>query len=56
MSLNRMDWIEMWNTIKELEREIKFDNRMALVKRQRIINKYINKIKSQIESVVGQME
>ena len=56
MSLTRAQWVEMWDTVKELEREIKFDERMALVKRQRLLNKQIKSIKEKIESVIGQME
>jgi hypothetical protein len=55
MSLNRDQWVAMWDNVKEMEHTIKFATEMSLVKRQRLLNK-INKIKADIESVIGQME
>lgn len=53
MSLTRQEWEEMWKTCKTIEGLLRFA--MPLVTRQRLQNQ-VNKIKKQIQSVIGQME
>ncbi len=55
MSLTRAQWNKMWDEIKAIEREIKFCNEIPRGKRVIIITK-IERVKEQIESVIGQME
>ena len=55
MSLNRDQWVEMWNDIKGIERTVKFCEEIPRGRRRLIIDK-IKRIKVQIESVIGQME
>ena len=55
MSLTRDQWVEMWNDIKGIERTVKFCQEMPRGQRAIILSK-IEKIKNQIQSVIGQME
>lgn len=53
-SLNHEQWLQMWGSIKKIERDAKILNTDVLV-RQRVLNE-CSRIKSLIESVIGQME
>jgi hypothetical protein len=55
MSLNREQWIKMWDNIKEMEAIITFASELTLIKRRRLLNK-IELMKKDVESVIGQME
>lgn len=55
MSLTRDQWVEMWNDIKGIERTVKFCQEMPRGQRATTLSK-IERIKNQIQSVIGQME
>lgn len=53
MSLNRAQWEDMWENIKKVE---KLAYRLpSAIERQRLLN-IVERIKNQIQSVIGQME
>lgn len=52
MSLTREQWLEMWISIKKIESEIYF----FPMRNVRVMRPEVDKIKSQIQSVIGQME
>lgn len=55
MSLTREQWVDMWTDVKAIEQNVKFCDEMPRGKRVIIITK-INRVKAQIQSVIGQME
>lgn len=53
MSLTRKEWEEMWETIKRIEHS----NSTMQPRTQALLNQMdINRIKNQIQQVIGQME
>lgn len=59
MSLTRAEWIKMWDSVKRLERlsnELIAQKSPNNLRRGTIIRTEVNKMKTQIESVIGQME
>lgn len=55
MSLTREQWLEMWDKLKRVEKDVKFAVEMPLIKRQRVLNN-LEHVKIQVQSVIGQME
>lgn len=53
MSLTRKEWEEMWETVKEIEI---VSEHMQPRQRVLYLKMQINKIKNQIQQVIGQME
>jgi hypothetical protein len=53
MSLTRAEWCRMWESIKKIEYEIQLP---MWKKRRREILQETERIKEQIQSVIGQME
>lgn len=53
MSLTRDEWVMMWNEIKRIEYEVL---KMRTNKKKSFILERIFYIKTQIQSVIGQME
>ena len=55
MSLTREQWVEMWHDVKAIEKTVKFCSEMPRGQRAVTLSK-IDRIKVQIQSVIGQME
>jgi len=53
MSLNKEQWIEMWNSVCAIEAQAK--GLISTLKKQRILAE-IAKLKKLIQEVIGQME
>lgn len=53
MSLTRAQWVEMWESIKSIEADAKILN--SKVVKKSILDE-VQRIKEQIQSVIGQME
>jgi hypothetical protein len=59
MSLTRAEWLDMWCSVKKLERlsnELLENKSVNNLRRGTIIRTEVNKMKEQIQSVVGQLE
>lgn len=57
MSLTRNEWVEMWESVKTIEDRIRLIPRIRSMDCPRTeIEIQVNKIKKQIQSVIGQME
>lgn len=54
MSLTRAEWEEMWKSIKRLENLVEFHVRFGRPRIEAL--REVEKIKQQIQSVIGQME
>lgn len=55
MSLTRDEWVQMWNSVKRLESVVKNSFSLGNPNRKLALEE-IEKVKQQIQSVIGQME
>ncbi len=56
MSLTRLEWEEMWQAVKKIERELMIMEPQSIVTSRQFILHKLNIIKAKIQLVIGQME
>lgn len=56
MSLTRVEWVEMWNRIKEIEIRHLVEDNGCICDECKKLEGHIKYIKDKIQQVIGQME
>lgn len=56
MSLTRDEWCKMWESVKTIEHLFMNDSHLSKAKIEIRVQRELDKIKQQIQSVIGQME